>query len=503
MIAIYARQSVDKKDSLSIESQIEECKNKLTEEEARSEVYSDRGFSGKNTDRPQFQQMLEAIRDGSVKKIIVYKLDRISRSILDFSRMFAEFEKHEVQFLSCIENFDSSTPMGKAMLYIIAVFAQMERESIQQRIRDNYYARGEKGFYLGGPPAYGYSKVDFVIDNKKTHCYEAKVDEADIVQYLYEQFVYEHKSINELARWLNDNNVKKRRKGAWLGATVSLLLSSPIYVMADSRVYTLLRSKGATINNPVDDFIGENGCYTYGKTSDRKGAAKFKDYSTEFVTVAPHKGIVSSDLWLAAQERFEQFKGRTNVGTGSFSWLQGLVRCPCGYSKYATRFKHKNDNIYYFYCRGRINHACKADRKMFRTDKLESEVEKLILSKLNNLRNIEASHEQGFNPKINAYKIERQKAQENINNLIDELADGTTTAKYITERIESLDRRIVEIDSEIIKLERSERKFATKLDIDKIVEDWSGYGIEQKKQIARIFIEKIEIDGTEIDILMK
>lgn len=87
--AIYARQSVDRMDSISIESQIDFCKYEARGGEYR--VFQDKGYSGKNTDRPNFQIMLEAIRRGEVKRVIVYKLDRISRSILDFATMMAEF----------------------------------------------------------------------------------------------------------------------------------------------------------------------------------------------------------------------------------------------------------------------------------------------------------------------------------------------------------------------------------------------------------------------------
>ena len=111
--AIYARQSVDRMDSISIESQIEYCKYEARGGEYR--VFQDKGYSGKNTDRPNFQIMLEAIRRGEVKRVIVYKLDRISRSILDFATMMAEFQDKNVEFVSCTEKFDTSTPMGRAV----------------------------------------------------------------------------------------------------------------------------------------------------------------------------------------------------------------------------------------------------------------------------------------------------------------------------------------------------------------------------------------------------
>ena len=163
---IYARQSVDKKDSISIETQINECTKKLDTKNFRT--FYDKGYSGKSMDRPQFQEMMNEVRKGIVSKIIIYKFDRISRSLIDFLSMQQEFSEYGVKLISCSEDFDTSTQVGKMILNILMMFAEMERESIQQRIKDNYYARGEKGFYLGGPPPYGYTKVETTVDCLKT-----------------------------------------------------------------------------------------------------------------------------------------------------------------------------------------------------------------------------------------------------------------------------------------------------------------------------------------------
>lgn len=111
--------------------------------------------------------MLEAIRRGEVKRVIVYKLDRISRSILDFATMMAEFQDKNVEFISCTEKFDTSTPMGRAMLNICIVFAQLERETIQQRVTDAYISRSRKGFYMGGRIPYGYRLESYMIEGKR------------------------------------------------------------------------------------------------------------------------------------------------------------------------------------------------------------------------------------------------------------------------------------------------------------------------------------------------
>ena len=141
---IYARQSVDRKDSISIESQIDFCKYELKGGSCR--IFKDKGYSGKNTDRPEFQKLLGEIRKGKVRRVVVYKLDRISRSILDFANMMELFQEYDVEFVSSTEKFDTSTPMGRAMLNICIVFAQLERETIQKRVTDAYYSRCLKVF---------------------------------------------------------------------------------------------------------------------------------------------------------------------------------------------------------------------------------------------------------------------------------------------------------------------------------------------------------------------
>ena len=126
MVAIYARQSLDKKDSLSIEGQIELCQRYAGEETC---VFREKGFSGKNTKRPAFQELMDRVRAGEITKILVYRLDRFSRSIADFSLIWRELEEHGVEFQSVTENFDTSSPMGRAMLNVVMTFAQLERET--------------------------------------------------------------------------------------------------------------------------------------------------------------------------------------------------------------------------------------------------------------------------------------------------------------------------------------------------------------------------------------
>ena len=174
--AIYARQSVDKKDSISIESQIEFCKYELKGGSCRE--YTDKGYSGKNTDRPKFQELVRDIKKGLIAKVIVYKLDRISRSILDFATMMELFQQYNVEFVSSTEKFDTSTPMGRAMLNICIVFAQLERETIQKRVTDAYYSRSQRGFKMGGKAPYGFHTEPIKMDGINTKRLVVKPEEA-------------------------------------------------------------------------------------------------------------------------------------------------------------------------------------------------------------------------------------------------------------------------------------------------------------------------------------
>lgn len=285
--AIYARQSVDKADSISVESQIEYCKYETRGEPYQ--VYFDKGFSGKNTDRPQFLKMLSDVRCRKISRVICYKLDRCSRSILDFTKLMDEFRQYGVEFISCTEKFDTSTPMGRAMLSICIVFAQLERETIQQRIYDAYHARSKRGFYMGGRIPFGFCLETYTIGGKKTARYTSVPEEADILKKMYAMYRNPKVSQADVAYMLNSSGyLNPRQKDTlWQRSHITRLLKNPIYVRSDQSVYNYYTEKNMTVINPQEEFIGINGCYRYKKDGH------------PCIVLAPHEGIIDSELWLA------------------------------------------------------------------------------------------------------------------------------------------------------------------------------------------------------------
>jgi DNA invertase Pin-like site-specific DNA recombinase len=171
-VAIYARKSVESDKGDSINNQINKCKNiikgKAKEgEEFTITEYKDEGYTGANTFRPDFQRLLRDIDNGKIDTLICYRLDRITRSVADFSDIDKRLRKHDVNFISISENFDTSTPMGKAMLGIVIVFAQLERETISERITGNMYEMAKTERWVSGEAPFGYKRERFEVAGTK------------------------------------------------------------------------------------------------------------------------------------------------------------------------------------------------------------------------------------------------------------------------------------------------------------------------------------------------
>ena len=203
--AIYTRQSVDRIDSISVESQAEFCKKEVIGQELK--VYTDKGYSGKNIDRPAFQKLMRDIEAGIIRRVIVYRLDRISRSVLDFANVIDVFQKHNVDFVSTMEKFDTGTPIGKAMLMIVMIFAQLERETIQQRVVDAYSSRSKRGFYMGGRVPFGFGLKDTLIDGIRTKMYEPIESEAEIVRLIFSLYAEPQTSLGDVMRYLEEHGL--------------------------------------------------------------------------------------------------------------------------------------------------------------------------------------------------------------------------------------------------------------------------------------------------------
>lgn len=496
--AIYTRQSIDKIDSISVESQLEYCKY-----ESRGNpytVYSDKGYSGKNTNRPAFEEMIADIKQGRIKRVIVYKLDRISRSILDFANMMDIFQQYNVEFISSTEKFDTSTPIGRAMLNICIVFAQLERETIQKRVADAYYSRSKRGFYMGGRIPYGFTKTDTVIDGIKTSKYVPVPEEAEQIKLMYSLYSDGKTSLGDIISYFNKNGIKHLRGGMWSVGRISDMLRNPVYVQADADVYDFFKSQGADIINPVSDYTGYNACYLY--QGNKSKTRKQLDLTDKEIVLAPHQGIVPSSDWIKCRLRCLNNRQSTQTCKATTSWLVGKVKCgKCGYG--LTIVKANTKWHRYFVCATSLatkKENCKGTGGTIYADVLEEYMLNAIKEKLSEFKTLTYKAEKRNNPKINENKIRLSEIDTEINDLLSKVVGASPVLmQYINDKVEKLDKERKELKAENISL--SHNKSLENMDkISNHLDTWEKISFEDKKAVVDALIKVIHIADGNIEI---
>jgi len=274
--------------------------------------YDDGGFTGGNLERPALTRLMDDIERGEIDTVVVYKVDRLSRSLLDFSRLVERFEKRRVAFVSITQHFDTSTSMGRLVLHILLSFAQFERELISERTRDKIAAAKRRGKWTGGPLVLGY-RVD-----RQRRALEVVPEEAAIVKLAFE--LYERTlSVALTAQRLNARGLTLRTRVAEGGArgrpfnknAVHRLLRNPLYV--------------GKVRHNDDVFLGE------------------------------HEPIIDRDVFERVQRTLDL--RATGAGTRrprrSESLLTGLLRClPCDAAMSTSHaYNHKKQRYRYYRCR--------------------------------------------------------------------------------------------------------------------------------------------------------
>jgi site-specific DNA recombinase len=188
--AVYTRKSTEEglsKEFNSLQAQREACEAYIASQRSEGwalirDAYDDGGFSGGTLERPGLQQLLADIEEGLVDVVVVYKIDRLSRSLMDFSKLVEVFDRADVTFVSVTQSFNTTTSMGRLTLNILLSFAQFEREVIAERVRDKIRASRQKGMWMGGSVPLGY-----VVQNRKLMVHEPA---AAVVRSMFERFLH-------------------------------------------------------------------------------------------------------------------------------------------------------------------------------------------------------------------------------------------------------------------------------------------------------------------------
>ncbi len=227
--AVYTRKSVEdglEQEFNSLDAQREAGENYIASQKANGwvclpERYDDGGFSGGNTDRPALQKLLKDAEAGLIDIILVYKIDRLSRSICDFAELSKKFDKWDVAFVSVTQEINTHTSAGRMMLNILITFAQFEREVITERVRDKMAASRKKGKWVGGCCPFGYR-----VENKKL---VIDREEADVVRRIFRRFT-EIQSPKHIAYELNREGIWNKQGKTWTTLQLYYILNNHHYI---------------------------------------------------------------------------------------------------------------------------------------------------------------------------------------------------------------------------------------------------------------------------------
>ncbi|MBF0147611.1 MAG: recombinase family protein [Magnetococcales bacterium] len=311
--AVYTRKSTEEGLDMefnTLDAQREACEAYIASQKGEGwflvpDRYDDGGFSGGNLERPALKRLMADIEAGRVNVVVVYKIDRLTRSLMDFGKLVEVFDRHAVTFVSVTQSFNTTTSMGRLTLNILLSFSQFERELSAERIRDKFAMSKKKGMWMGGHPPLGY-----VVKERKLVIHE---DEAEAVKMLFRRFA-ETGSVTLM--------VKEMEEGGVVGKYGNPLDKGAIYRILGHRVYV------GEIAYHGEIYAGE------------------------------HQGIIDRELWNRVHAILEsnnrQRSRPTRVQTSAP--LKGIIRCRHCDRAMKPTFTRKEGRLYRYYT---CQNACK------------------------------------------------------------------------------------------------------------------------------------------------
>ena len=489
--AIYTRKSTE--DGLEQEFNSLDAQRESGEAYIQSQVgegwtclpdrYDDGGFTGGNMDRPALRRLIADIEAGKVQCVVVYKVDRLSRSLLDFAKLLEIFERHQVAFVSVTQQFNTTNSMGRLMLNVLLSFAQFEREIISERTRDKIAAARRKGKWSGGMPLLGYD-----VDPRGSKLV-VNEEEAGRLRTIFELYV-QHQSmiatIKELDQRGWSNKRWTTRKGTSRGG-LPFTKTSLFKLLTNVTYIGKLRYK-----NEVHD--GE------------------------------HAAIISPELWQRVQSLL-QHNGRTggaSVRNQFGAILKGLLRCvPCDCAMSPSHSTRKGTKRYRYYV------CTKAQKRGWHNCPSKSipapEIERFVVEQIKAV-----GHDPAFlrevvdQARIQAEShlthldaeqrsLERDLAQWNaeVRRLVPQIrtsdAESPAVARLadLKDRIHAAERRATEVREQIVAINRNviDHQDVAKA-MSKFDPVWETLTLREQARVVQLLVERVDYDGSTGKVVM-
>lgn len=536
--AIYSRKSKFTGKGESIGNQIELCRQYITTHYGESYaenalIYEDEGFSGGNLVRPQFQHMMKEAKKKKISAIVCYRLDRISRNIGDFANLIEELNDLEISFISIKEQFDTSSPMGRAMMYIASVFSQLERETIAERIRDNMHELSKSGRWLGGNTPTGYqseSVTSVTIEGKPKKAFKLKriPEEAKLVKQIYTKFL-ESGSLTKTETYLIQNGYKTKQGRLFSRFAIKAILTNPVYMIADKEAYKYLKEKKVELFAEPAEFDGIHGVIAYNRTLQKPGKThEKKDMEEWIVSVGRHEGLIAGAMWVSTQQLLERNKSKNyRKPRSNVALLSGILFCKhCNNymrPKLSGRYNEEGEQIYSYLCSMKEKSRMKCcrmknangnllDRLVIEELKKISENKTEFFTQLDQNRKSLQDEKQDYEMDISRMSEVVEHTEKEIDGLVSslKLAKGTAAYDYIIKQIDDLHRKKEEIKEQVDRYkETAIGKELTSLEFDLQIETLSSFDrivdtmdVEQKRAAIRTLVKRVVWDGESVHLYL-
>ncbi|NLE57407.1 MAG: recombinase family protein [Planctomycetes bacterium] len=486
--AIYTRKSTDEgldQAFNSLDAQREAAEAYITSQKGEGWVclpdrYDDGGYTGGNMDRPALQRLLADIEAGRIDCVAVYKVDRISRSLLDFARMMEVFERHHVSFVSITQHFNTATSMGRLILNVLLSFAQFEREIISERTRDKIAATRRKGKWSGGMPVLGYDVVGPPGSSKLV----VNEDEAARVRAIFELYL-DHQSLIETVKELDVRRWTTKRWSTRKGHERGGLPFNK------NRLFRML-------TNVV--YLGK---ITY----------------KEEVHEGEHAAIVDADIFDRAQRLLKRngATGGKHVRNRFGALLKGILRCaPCGCGMVHTHTTRNGNKRYRYYvcqnaqsrgwqsCPSPSVPAREIERFVVEQVKCIGQDTDLLAETLEQCRHQREESIKALESERLALERELRRLDSQLRQLAAKAGQNGVAADRmadIQDRIRVAEQRATEVRDQIIRMGRElvdGREVAQACSLFEPV--WDTLASREQARILHLLIQRVDYDGVKGNI---
>lgn len=463
--------------------------------------------------------------------IVSYRLDRITRSVVDFTSLVSKLKKQKTYYLSATEGLDTSTDFGEAMLTILAIFAQLERDAISERIHDNMLQQAKTGRWLGGTVPLGYKSIKHTYTDerfgKERSYYTLDFDEnnIDLVKLIFSKYS-ELQSLNALEQYLNGTQNFTRKGKEWDKSNVKRILINPSYCAADQDSYDYFLELGSEVCFTPEQCKDNRAILAYNRHA---GQSREKSPPEKWIiAISEHQAILTGKEWVRIQNLLKKngkncFGGVPN-SKQSFnkrSILSGVLHC-ASCDDY-MRPKMANGKMYYMCITKEKSKKqkcamCNVDGDLL--DKLVLEeifkynVEgSAVNTQLSKLRKQINSAEGIIAIQIKSLNSKRKSNEKAIQNLINAISDGANalTMEYINKHISELTESNSIIDAQIAELNDKE-KIQSQMHVNlnnmeeaiiHLKNNFAELSIENKREFIKRIIEKVIWDGENATIFCK